>query len=342
MQQKLTYHPQVRLAAYIQSISNTILLGVSSKRPHAARATLILTSLATVATTAIFALKSSLSLAHLMIATDLMTVMMLPLHIVESWRSRSPALFVAEQVRLAIYLGVQLWLILKTPCLGSHPECNFCTRSVAFAFEIGHVVSHWERSWRIFWVGVVCFVWFRGFTYFYGLFHFFDAIPAMFSDRLKSRWIRFAVDTQHSVDSWRVHTLKYRQREWALAHPEQKAPRNFFSVIKFFIWFDDETTVREEIKRKQWSQLSAQKHQASRLMRAIAHLKLALRTPRFQRAMIAILVSVSWIISTERFVALNTTSANTWGFGQIFALIATVPSVASLVKLSLRIGRADV
>lgn len=177
---------QVRLAAYIQSVCSVILLGLSSESSNALRGTLVLTSLALVGSIAVFSLKAELSLHHAMVSVSLLTVSMLPLHFVESWRVTSPSLFIAQQLRLGIYTALQLWLVFKTACLGSHPECNLCTRTVMF-FKAYPAVSDCGRSIRVFVILFVGANWILG-VYTYGPSHYVEALPAMLSNRRAARW----------------------------------------------------------------------------------------------------------------------------------------------------------
>jgi hypothetical protein len=46
------------------------------------------------------------------------------------------------------------------------------------------------------------------------------------------------------------------------------------------------------------------------------------------------------IADCERAVRMNlAASGNNWGYGQIFALVATLPAVTEVTKLLLRLGR---
>ena len=125
---------QVRIATYIQAFSGTLLLSFSSHDISGVRTTIVITSLALIGTAAILAMQNSLSLHHAMVVTDLAQITMLPMHLVEPWRVRSPGLYAAQQARFLSWSGMFFWLWTKTPCLGSTPECNQCTRTTSFFF----------------------------------------------------------------------------------------------------------------------------------------------------------------------------------------------------------------
>ena len=67
--------------------------------------------------------------------------------------------------------------------------------------------------------------------------------------------------------------------------------------------------------------------------------KVALRVPRGQRGMISLIWEGILVADTERMTRLNLTMASDkWGYGQIFALVATLPSVAALINMFLHPG----
>ncbi len=71
-------------------------------------------------------------------------------------------------------------------------------------------------------------------------------------------------------------------------------------------------------------------------------IKLALRIPRIQRFALATLFASIWTYDTERVVKLNLQrNANDWGYGQISAIILTVPSVAGVVQMFVNARKAE-
>ncbi|OGE51632.1 hypothetical protein PENARI_c012G07482 [Penicillium arizonense] len=62
--------------------------------------------------------------------------------------------------------------------------------------------------------------------------------------------------------------------------------------------------------------------------------------PRCQRMIVALFIAGILIANCERTVRMNlTASGSKWGYGQIFALVATLPAVTEVTKLLLRLGR---
>ena len=289
-------------------------------------ATIVLNSLGIVATAAIFSLQRSMSLNHATIALSLMSITMLPLHLVESWQSRSPSLYLLQQIRLFVYAALQLWLNLKTPCLGSHPSCNNCTQTVWFFFR-GHLADRWTRSLHMFFIVIILQFWTQRLIWTYGPTHYFQTILAVFSQARAKEWSSYVNDTQMSLKLWRERNLR----------GDKKTPW----ISKFWLWYNDETTVASGIKANRWRHAQALGSANGRLRSLCADVRVALRVPRCQRAMIGLVFAVIWITNSEEMIRLNlTTSANDWGYGQIASMVLSAPSVASLVQLLLRVGKS--
>lgn len=321
-----------------------VLLGLSSDSNSALRGTLSLTSLALVSTIAFFSLKAELSLHHAMASITLLSITMLPLHLVESWRITSPGLFIAQQLRLGIYAATQLWLVIKTPCLGSHPECNFCTQTVMF-FTAYPAVNNFGRSARAFGILVVGFTWMNTTLYTYGLAHYIDAVPAMLSASRAARWAAFAENTLEDITAWRVNEVRRCQQAWASERRRRdprQAPAWVGIVPKLFLWYQDTTAVKSVVDKHQWSQALRIGSGPGWRERVWLDLRLACKAPRFHRMVISLLLAVVWISSTEYSISINLTDgANKWGFGQIFSMVAAAPFVTTLVKLVLRLGARE-
>ncbi len=280
---------------------------------------------------------------------------MLPLHFVESWRIPSAGLFVAQQLRLGIYTALQLWLVVKTSCLGSHPECNLCTQTVWF-FKPYTAVSNWGRAGRMFFILFVAVNWALSTFHTYGLRHYLAAFPALFSRSLAERWVFFAEDTQNDLTVWRMRELKRIRTRWVsrikqrrrgrLSRHDPVPPWWVGFVLVFFLWYQDTTPVKTVIAAHRWEQAPASRRggnpRPSWFGRVRSDLRLAARAPRFHRMAIALIVAVVLIASTEYAVKINLTEeANNWGFGQIFSVVAAVPFVASLARLVFCLGTRD-
>ncbi len=102
-------------------------------------------------------------------------------------------------------------------------------------------------------------------------------------------------------------------------------------------WYTDEETLRDGLRRL------TQRHGHSQLTISFyTKTKLALRIPRIQRFLLALIFASIWTYDTERVVKLNLQSnANEWGYGQISAMILTVPSVAGVMQMVINSGKAD-
>jgi uncharacterized integral membrane protein len=108
------------------------------------------------------------------------------------------------------------------------------------------------------------------------------------------------------------------------------------------MWYDDETTARAGIKDRRWRQAPTNAKTSSWAMRVYRDARLAILVPRCQRAMISLVLASVLIIDIERTVALNlTASSNKWGYGQIFAMVATIPCVGAVMALMARVGRVS-
>lgn len=318
----------VRIATYIQAFCGTILLGFSSEDTVNVRATIIVSSLTLVATTSIYALRGQLSLHHAVIVKALLTLILLPMHIVEPWRVRSPALFFAQQIRFGAYVALSLWLSIKTPCLGSDPQCNMCTRRAGL-FTTWPASRYFYRSLDVSILLIVVVFWAHAQWWNYGLGHYILTVPALLSETKARDWKRYVWTTQRTLFDWRDRRIKI--------YPF------WISFPRFFFWFEHDSTVSAQLKARRRAHTAGPHTTKSRWLRRVWDDSiLTTRVPRAQRAMIGVALIVRWAIATEWMVKTNVTqNANEWGFGQISALILSVPAVASLVKLLLRLGRED-
>ncbi|CAF3475686.1 unnamed protein product [Fusarium graminearum] len=322
----------VRIATYTQTICNIILLGFASdgNRTSASYHALVLTSLATIITLGIFSIQTKLSLHHSVVASSLLTITILPTHILESWRVRSPGIFVAQQVRLAIYCAYAWWLILEMPCMGAEPQCNLCTRSSLFG-HASRVATHGNRSLRLGVVLFTSYLWLRQVVWSYGPRHYFESVPATLSETRKQAWNSYIDENRDSLTTWRLRRLA-RERKY-----------DQFSrfLIPGWLWYDDVTTARRGIEQRRWKRfLPLDKQKVNWFVRVWEDATVAIRVPRCQRAIVALLLSVLLISDTEHTVKLNLSAdRDQWGYGQILALVATIPSVADVTRLLLRLGK---
>ncbi|KAM0242196.1 hypothetical protein ACHAP5_007282 [Fusarium lateritium] len=215
------------------------------------------------------------------------------------------------------------------PCMGAEPQCNLCTRTSMLG-HVGHVTTATNRSLRLAIILITSYFWLRSVFWFYGLRHFLEAFPALFSETRKQAWNAYIDRTHDDLTRWRVRHLS-RVRHGNLLR----------SLTLFWLWYDDDATARRGIEQRRWGQNQFKDLQQDNWIRRVwDDAILAIRVPRCQRAIAVLLLTALLILGTEQTVKLNLTAAgNKWGYGQIFALVATVPSVADTVKLLLRLGR---
>jgi len=290
--------------------------------------TIVITSLAIVATASIYGLRGQLSLHHAVVVEALLKLVMLPMHLVEPWRVRSPVLFFAQQIRFGAYIALSLWLSIKTPCLGSDPQCNMCTRRTAFFFFTGHANNYMNRSWSILTLVFICTNWAQSQWWTYGPGNYMLTIPALLSEMKARSWISHVRMTQRTLFNWRQTQVKMNPAVW-------------LSFPRFNLWYENDCTVSAQLKAKRWMQAPGlHTNNSGWLHRAWSDSKLAIRVPRVQRAIIGMILVTLWTIATEQTVKMNVSpKANEWGFGQIASIILGVPAVASSIKLVLRLGR---
>lgn len=319
----------MRLSAYIQSICNLFIFGLSSNpdRKGSTYSTLVITSLAMVITIATYLWQGGLSLHHATIASRLLTVTLLPMHIVESWRVDSPGLFVAQQVRLIMYLAVGFFLVTHMPCLGSDPRCNLCARSSTFGV-VRHIVTPVNRSFHLIQLLCVVFMWFRQHAWVYGPLHLLESLKTPFSETSHQAWVWYNNEIRRSLTEWQLTNLRIVRS------------KNQWSMTPMWLWYGDDQTAREGIKQRKWRNSPVGAGQSTSLSRVYNNARLALRIPRCQRMIIALSIAGVMIADCERTVRMGlTASGNEWGYGQIFAIVATLPAVTEVAKLLPRLGR---
>ena len=236
---------------------------------------------------------------------------MLPIHVVEQGRTPLPGLFLAQQIRFFIYLALQLWLVLKTPCLGSHPECNKCVQTVPL---FGTLAVHiWPRSARLFVVLCVSTFWINGFMWTYGPKNYFQTFSALISRSSSAAWTSHTSETQTSLRVWRERQMKIHKAFWNLPRLDQ--------------CFEDHTTAAQAIKKRRWTQAPCSQTRKSSLRTLLSDAVLMLRVARCQRALLALLIAVVNVVVNEQTIKVNLArSANDWGYGQIASMVLSVPS----------------
>lgn len=293
----------------------------------------MLTSLATVVTLGVFLLQGNLSLHHASTASALLTVTLLPTHILESWRVRSPEMFVAQKVRFWTNTVIYLWITLQMPCVGTNHDCNLCTRTYTVGFA-GHIAAPFNRSTRLATSIITSFLSLRSDLWFYGIVNTLQSVPAMFSRVRRRRWIAYGDQTLETLTSWRMQDIRLGKERVRARNPNGK----LWSATYIWLWYDDHTTVA--MKRAEWRRVQVSLGRETWLSRVLADIKVAIRVPRCQRATISLALAAILIYDIEKQVNMNlTASRDDWGYGQTFALVATIPSVAAAITMLLRLGK---
>lgn len=176
----------------------------------------------------------------------------------------------------------------------------------------------------------VVYIWFRQNLWTYGPFHLFESLRTPFSDTSHQAWLSYNSETRRSLTEWRHADLRIvRSRN-----------PNVWSITTIFLWMDDDQTTREGIKQRRWRKSSISARPNTWFGRVCDDAKLAAGIPRCQRMIAALFIAGVLIADCERTVRMNlTASGNKWGYGQIFAPVATLPAVMEVTKLLLRLGR---
>jgi hypothetical protein len=278
---------------------------------QAVRVALAITTIGITLTASIFALQGSLSLPHAMVVVSLLTQSLYPNHFIEPWIVPSPGLYVSQQARLFAYTALSLWLALRTPCLGSTPQCNLCTDSFSWFFQ-GKAINHFRRASLIFSNMIVMILWLGQVFWFLGPKNYLHSFTAILSEERRNARIEYIEELHNDVQSYRAGRPKSDR------------------ISKFFLWYDDIQTLYEGLRARRL-RVAPRK---SRFRNLAVDFRLALRVPRVQRALIAFTVAAIFTYDTEKLVKLNLASnANEWGYGQISAMILCTPSVAGVLKL---------
>lgn len=216
------------------------------------------------------------------------------------------------------------WVPIRCPCAGQDPVCNLCVKVYWLGIQ-GSACTPLNRSVDITLVFVLLGFWLRGNIWLWGLGHMIAAIPALFSRRRRHIWREYirVYNAEHPEIIW----YKFRGKRWS------------FQV-------EDWPSIRQVVdeRAKDQGELAAHQLRTSRLSswitKVLAGISSALRATRLWVTMLVLIIWALAIVNTEKTLALNMElSMDSWSYGQIFALVATVPSVYSLLQLVLRLGR---
>lgn len=327
----------IRIGAYVQTISNILSVGFALEdgQSKVAYGTLILTSLITVMTMSISLLRGTLSLSYSEAASTLLSITIFPMQILESQRIRSPGLFVAQQGQLWVQRITYLWINIHMPCLGIDHECNLCTRS-SFLGHSGHTISPFRRSFRLAILISFSFRTLRSYLWLYGPLHTLQSVPVMFSQAQRKKWISYIDQTHESLTHSRLQRLRQQKASAKAKNPNAR----LWSIIYIRLWVNDQTTIQSTAKQLADRKPPCDFGNRNWLSRVWAGTKIAVRVPRCQKAFLILIYTAFSIWDMENTTTLNfTVSRNDWGYGQTFALIATIPSVTAIITILLRMGR---
>ncbi|KAI5810447.1 hypothetical protein BZA77DRAFT_378153 [Pyronema omphalodes] len=197
----------VRAATYMQSLSAVIILGFGSSDFSSTRITLSISSLALVTSCLVMMIRGQLSLPDATVAAKLFDLTVTPFFIVEPWHSRTPGLFVANALRSLVYITINLWLNLQSPCFGNKAQQNMCIKRPGIMW----------RGLKLFWYGLISAAWFRRMFYFIGTSNFLGAFYALISEKARNKWL------EHSNERF--------EYEWCSALADRS----------FFAWLNDDT-----------------------------------------------------------------------------------------------------
>lgn len=318
---------QIRLATYIQTVCNVLLLGFSSSEhtTTTAYSALVITSLAVACSLVGVIWKGFLNLAHAWVARSLMTVMMLPPWIISSARPRDPALFLALQVRFMMFSIFILWMTIRCSCAGHDPACNLCVKGYWLGIQCS-VCRPISRSFDLaMFLAFMC-SWFWTNIWTFGLSHFLAAVPAIFSRRRARMW----------MENIREHKRLSRPQFTSFMFRGKRRYLQLADWSKTRQVMDEQAEGGENLARYQ----SKTSQRPSWVTRALDETASAPHAKRIWVTVVALITCALSIFNTEKALEINMVlSTNSWSYGQMFALVATVPSVYSLLRLILRLGR---
>lgn len=284
-------------------------------------------------------MQNTLSLHHAVVGTSLLSLTMMPLAVLNFGRVRSPGVFLAQQIRRGLYGGAQLWITWTMPCFGTEPQCNLCMRSSFMGYSF-RIVLATNRSVRLAIQLFLLIIWLRDQAWEYGPVHYLQAFPALLSERRKGDWNSYIDDHIMANADWRRKVVEEHRRRWIRDKGKKVDPWYFKLYNHYMFWLNEGTTAKAKIEnevRKRQALHRSSTTWAGRVWTDATH---AIRTARCQRAIVALVITVIYVCDIEKEVQLNLTgSSNSWGYGQIFALLAAIPSVSAATKLFLNLGR---
>jgi hypothetical protein len=117
--------------------------------------------------------------------------------------------------------------------------------------------------------------------------------------------------------------------------------------LQVIMWFANDSTARASVvqRRRERAMVSTQEAGTrswlrEHMGRVWGDIRAVAVVPRCQRAVIALVFTGIFILDTERMVSLNLIMADEeWSYGQILALVATLPSVFEAITLVLDIAQ---
>lgn len=222
-------------------------------------------------------------------------------------------------------------------------------------------------------IAAVAALWVNTTFWDYGLRHMVMAIPAMFSAQRREEWVSVTDRTPKEAMDHHLRLLAHLRENDPLTYSAEEvdgllrspsridrfmghlAPllrpgmalmsfigRKLLLVFRIPIWYGDTTPVNSRVVGQGGQTGQPANDSRGWFRRAASDVIQASKFPRFQRMLVALVLIACWITNTEITIRANwTAEANDWGFGQIFAMAATVPILARFIKLALRFGAKD-
>lgn len=291
----------------MQTISLITLIAFKPRDAAPSRLALTTTSLAFGISTLASAISNQLSLYHIILAAKFQTLPLLVATIVEprSPSYRGPYLFVLNRMRWIVNAAIVLWYSLTAPCFGAQPDCNVYVRSQSY-FTIGNATETPPRVAAIFNTAVGLFL--------------------------------LSADLYYVLRKYRMELKfpgwSYRRQKWADLVQVTDMVEVYSST-----WFKDNTSppsFRAHTTSLPLPNTTKMPHLSYSLRQRVrafgAAFLIALAYPKFVRYLISLMVTALLICNIEMTIRLNIVGPgeNAWTYGQILAVVMTVPPVLQL------------
>lgn len=218
-----------------------------------------------------------------------------------------------------------LWMTIRCSCAGHDPACNLCVKGYWLGIQCS-VCRPISRSFDLAMLIAFMCSWFWTNIWTFGLSHFLAAVPAIFSRRRARMW-RENIREHKRLSRPQFTSFMFRGKRRYLQLADWSKTRQVM---------DEQAEGGENLARYQ----SKTSQRPSWVTRALDETASAPHAKRIWVTVVALITCALSIFNTEKALEINMVlSTNSWSYGQMFALVATVPSVYSLLRLILRLGR---